>query len=271
LVGLKAATGEIPTTGVFPLSASLDHVGPLAQSVRDAWAVYEVLKGTPPGPKVAMPITQVRLGRLVGYFSEKLDPQVRRRFDEALDRLKSAGATIVDVTIRHASDTPLAYARLVLTEAFAVHRDTLANSGSKYSAGVRARLEAGRDLTAEDYEWAQKDRAILRKEVDTALVKCDALVLPTLPIPAPAIGASTVRLGSSDDDIRPLMLRMTQLFNLTGNPAITLPCGLTAEGLPCGFQIVGRRDFTPELLSLSLACEPIVSRAARGRVENRDL
>jgi len=272
VVGLKPAYGEIPTTGVFPLSVSLDHVGPLAQSVGDAWTVYEVLKGSPPSlPKIAAPVSKMRLGKLGGYFLQKLEPEVRRRFEEALDRLKSAGAIIVDAKIPHSSDIALTYARISLPEAYAVHARSLETSPDGYSEGVRARLESGRDVPRKDYEEAQKHRETLRAEVDAALSQCDALVLPTLPIAAPKIGAATVTIGSSEEDVRPLMLRLTQLFNLTGHPAITLPCGLTTEGLPCGLQLVGRRDGTVDLLRVSLGCEPYVSpEISRGRAHAAD-
>jgi aspartyl-tRNA(Asn)/glutamyl-tRNA(Gln) amidotransferase subunit A len=274
VVGLKPAFGEIPTTGVFPLSVSLDHVGPITRSVSDAWTVYEVLKGSPPSsPKTAATVSQVRLGKLGGYFLQKLEPDVRRRFDEALDRLKSAGAIIVDAKIPHSRDIALTYVRVALPEAFAVHAQSLEANPDGYSEGVRTRLEAGRHVPHEDYEKAQKHRGTLRAEVDEALSHCDALVLPTLPIAAPKIGATTITIGSSEEDVRSLMLRLTQLFNLTGHPAITLPCGTTSEGLPCGLQLVGRRDGTVDLLRLSLGCEahvsPMSSRA-RAHAADRD-
>ena len=269
VVGLKPAFGEIPTTGVFPLSVSLDHVGPLTRSVTDAWTMYEVLKGSPASPKVAAPVSQMRLGRIGGYFLEKLDTDVRQRFDEALERLASAGATVVDVAIPHAAGIALTYARIALTEAFAVHAKTLADNPEGYSEGVRARLEGGRDLPRDDYVRAQNDRAALRDEVDAALFRCDALVLPTLPIPAPTIGATSVTVGSSQEDVRSMMLRLTQLFNLTGHPAISLPCGITIDGLPCGFQLAGRRDETVDLLRLSLGCEPYITPGAPARAGHR--
>jgi aspartyl-tRNA(Asn)/glutamyl-tRNA(Gln) amidotransferase subunit A len=272
VVGLKPAFGEIPTTGVYPLSVSLDHVGPLTSSVADAWTVYEVMKGSPPSAKTAAAVTDVRLGKLGGYFLEKLDTEVRLRFEEALARLADAGARIFDVTVPHAAQTPLTYARITLPEAFAVHAKALAANPDVYSAGVRARLEAGRNVTRSDYEQAQKDRAALREEVDAVLSGCDALVLPTLPIPAPIIGVPLVTINSLQEDVRPIMLRLTQLFNLTGHPAISIPCGLTSLGLPCGFQLVGRRNETIDLLRVSLGCEGHLTPAsphARARAADR--
>lgn len=263
VVGLKPTFGEVPTTGVVPLSVSLDHVGPLARNVRDAWAVFAVLSGIPvptdPAPSSGPP----RLGRLSGYFLEHLDAEVRMRFEEAVDRLQASGATVADVTIPHASDIALTYVAIALSEAAAYHLRTLEQAPEGYTEGVRARLEMGRDIPAGDYLAAQGTRATLRAEVDAALSQCDALVLPTLPIPAPRIGATTVAIESGEEPVRPLMLRLTQLFNLTGHPAISLPCGDTADGLPCGIQLIGqrRRHGTVDLLGCALRCETHVTAA----------
>ena len=271
VVGLKPAFGEIPTTGVVPLSVSLDHVGPLARSVVDAWTVYEVLKDVPPAPKVPAKPADIRLGLLGGYFLEKLDDEVRRRFDEAINRLKAAGATIVPVTIPTTGIIAETYVRVVLPEAFAVYARTLESSPQSLSEGVRARLEGGRQISKEEYVTGQRDRGVLRHDVDAALSTCDALVLPTLPIPAPKFGVKTVTIGGTEEDLRPIMLRLTQLFNLTGHPAISLPCGTTRDGLPCGLQLVGRREGTRDLLSLSLGCETYVSPRERAHADGRDL
>jgi aspartyl-tRNA(Asn)/glutamyl-tRNA(Gln) amidotransferase subunit A len=98
---------------------------------------------------------------------------------------------------------------------------------------------------------------MLRAAVDDTLADADALVLPTLPIPAPLIGATTVTIDGSETPIRPLTLRETQLFNLTGHPAIALPCGRTFDGLPASIQFVGRK--TEALLSLALTCERLIA------------
>jgi aspartyl-tRNA(Asn)/glutamyl-tRNA(Gln) amidotransferase subunit A len=102
---------------------------------------------------------------------------------------------------------------------------------------------------------ALQGREILRREVDAALAGHDALVLPTLPIAAPLIGANSAEIGGKKEPVRNLMLRLTQLFNVTGHPAISLPCGVTSTGLPCGLQLVGARGATDALLRAALACE----------------
>jgi len=119
--------------------------------------------------------------------------------------------------------------------------------------------DVARYITAADYVRALDGRRTLKRQVDSALEGVDALLLPTLPIVAPPIGAATVEVGSSREPVRNVMLRLTQLFNLTGHPAISIPCGETRDGLPCGIQLVGRHKQTPELLQASLSCEAFVT------------
>lgn len=259
VVGLKPSFGEIPTAGVVPLSVSLDHVGPIARNVGDAWAVHDALAGTPGKPLAGAPIGDLRLGRLTGYFLEKLDNDVRARTAEAIERLKDAGASVVDIDLGALPDIANTYLNVALPEAYASHADALTNVPDKFSESVRARLEMGARISRSDYVRAQADRAHMKASVDAALSRCDALVLATMPIPPQKIGATTALVNGVEEPLRPLTLRHTQLFNLTGHPAISLPCGTTRDGLPCGFQMVGRHKHTRDLLHVALTCELAVS------------
>jgi Asp-tRNA(Asn)/Glu-tRNA(Gln) amidotransferase A subunit family amidase len=231
----------------------------MARSVADAWLLYLVLRGTPtaarwplPAPR---PVAGLRLGVPRGYFHDVLDDEVRARFAASLAWLRQAGAQVVDVTIPDAAGTPPVYLHTSLPEAAAYHAESLAAAPGRYTRNVRLRLEMGRYVLAEDYVRAQTARAVLRREVDAALEGCDALVLPTLPIPAPPVGAASVEVAGTRQPVRAMMLRLTQLFNLTGHPAISLPMGETDGGLPCGLQMVGRIGDTESLLAVAAACE----------------
>lgn len=256
VVGFKPTYGEVPVDGVVPLSGSLDHVGPLAGSVTDAWLVYRALVGDlqPPALSGVSP-AQLRLAVPRAYFCDLMDDEVRARFEEALERLRRAGAHVAVAEIPHAAETASIYLAIALAEAATYHAATLDSMPERYTAPVRLRLEAGRYILAEDYLRALNGRAHLRREVDSLLASADALVLPTLPIPAPLIGATAMTLGDREELVRNLMLRLTQLFNLTGHPAISLPSGVTAAGLPCGLQLVGARMHSDALARIALACE----------------
>jgi aspartyl-tRNA(Asn)/glutamyl-tRNA(Gln) amidotransferase subunit A len=243
---------------VVPLSDKLDHVGPLTRNAADARVIHRVLTGRRPASATPLvPVASLRLAVPRPYFLDLLDDEVRRRFDEALERLRRAGADVTDVAIPHTDAIAATYLNIVLTDALAYHRSALEWVPELYTPPVRERLEMGRMVSSSDYQRALNTRDVLRRDVSAALEGHDGLMLPTLPIPAPVIGAETVHIGESNEPVRPVMLRLTQLFNLTGHPAIALPAGRTSTGLPCSVQLVGAD--TESLLCVALATEPHVS------------
>jgi aspartyl-tRNA(Asn)/glutamyl-tRNA(Gln) amidotransferase subunit A len=261
LVGLKPTFGEVPVDGIVPLSRTFDHAGPLASSVTDAWLVYRAVSGgSPARPPAAAPMNGLRLAVPRKYFCDVLDDEVREQFEAAVASLARAGAHIDDIEIRHAADAGTVYLHICLADAAAYHAATLDGMPEKYTANVRLRLEMGRYVLAEDYVRALTGRDVLRREVDVALAEYDALLLPTLPIPAPEIGADSVQIAGKAEPVRNIMLRLTQPFNVTGHPAITMPGGATAAGLPCGLQLVGRRHETDALVRTALAVEASIAR-----------
>jgi aspartyl-tRNA(Asn)/glutamyl-tRNA(Gln) amidotransferase subunit A len=192
------------------------------------------------------------------YFCDVLDDDVRTKFENALETFRVAGASIDDVEIHNAEHIAAIYLHLVLGDAAAYHAKTLETIPERYTTPVRERLEMGRYVLAEDYVRALNGRAALTRQVDAALTGHEALVLPTLPIVAPPIGAEVVPAGPVRQPVRNLMLRLTQLFNLTGHPAISLPWGFSPGGLPCGVQLVGARGDTEGLLRVALSCEDLL-------------
>jgi aspartyl-tRNA(Asn)/glutamyl-tRNA(Gln) amidotransferase subunit A len=260
LVGLKPGLGEVPTHGVVPLSTTLDHVGPLTRSVADARLLYDALRGAAVGATAStrIEVEGLRLGIPRGYFMALLDTQVAAAFDAACERLRDAGAVLTDVTIQHAGDLAPVYTHIVLSEAAAYHAPALDSRPDEYTRNVRLRLEMGRYILAEDYVRALRGRERLRREVDAALQEHDALLLPTVAVPATRLGAETVRVGTAEEPVRNITLRLTQLFSVTGHPAITVPCGTTAEGLPIGAQLAASRGTTSRLLDVAESLQPYV-------------
>ena len=256
LVGLKATIGELPTDGIVPLSETLDHVGPMCLSVEDTALLYGVLRGiSNPEPLASRDVRGMRFGIPRAYFLDLLDAQVAARFDEACERLRAAGAILDDVMIRHTKEIGTIYVHIALPEAAAYHAATLDSRPQDYTENVRLRLEMGRYILAEDYVRAQRGRHALTREVREALGGRDGLLLPSMPVPATRLGVPTVSIGGTEETVRNITLRLTQLFNITGHPAISLPCGRTDEGLPVGLQIVGTRNRTPELLQVAASLE----------------
>jgi aspartyl-tRNA(Asn)/glutamyl-tRNA(Gln) amidotransferase subunit A len=256
LVGLKPALHEVPIDGIVPLSETLDHVGPICKTVEDAAIVFAALRGEQEPTRAPREVSGIRLGVLRGYFMALLDTQVAHAFDQACARLTDAGVVLEDVTLAHAGDIAAVYLHIVLAEAAAYHAMTLDSRPDDYTANVRIRLEMGRYILAQDYVRAMRGRELLTREVDAAINGRDGLLLPALAVPATKLGASTVRVGGSEEPVRNITLRLTQLFNITGHPAISIPCGKTIEGLPIGAQLVGPAQQTSALLATAAAVEP---------------
>ena len=253
-VGLKPSLGEVPTAGVVPLSKTLDHVGPLARTVEDAANVWAVIAARPI-PRIESRGT-LALGAPGGYFTARLTAEVRAAFENALDRLRSCGVRIEPRTVRGTETIVDTYTSISLPEAAHWHAPTIEDRVSDYQPPVRERLERGRAIAAVSYLRAMDTREQLRAAVDAALEGCDALVLPTLPIVAPVLGAVDVTMDNGETiPVRAAMLRLTQLFNITGHPAISLP--IASAGLPVGMQLVGQRDRTEDLISLASQCARI--------------
>lgn len=258
VVGFKPEWGDVPADGVVPLSRQLDHVGPLARTVTDAWLVYESLCGRLPAPAATLTapsLKGVRLGVLRGYFEDRLDAEVADRHAAALDTLRRAGAVLEPVELSHAATMAAVYLPLVLGDAAAYHADTLERRPEDYTPGVRARLEMGRALLAEDYVRALHGREVIAREIERALDGRQALVSATTPVPAPRLGEPTVAVRGGSEPTRNALLRLTQPFNLGRQPAITMPSGETQDALPVGLQLVAACGRTQPLLELALACE----------------
>ena len=254
VVGLKASLSEIPTEGAVPLSFTFDHVGPIARSVEDAATIWAVLTGQRPKPIEASAPRAVKLGMLGGYFTDVLDSNVRPSFEGAIERLVRCGMAIDDRTVAGTETITSTYVAISLAEAAHWHAQFLQTRSAEYQPGVRARLAIGEKVLAVDYIAARETRERLRRAVDAALDGCDALLLPTLAIVAPTLGAQDVTMSDGQQmPVRSAMLRLTQPFNVTGHPAISLP--LPTNGLPVGLQLVGRRDQTAALLATARACE----------------
>jgi aspartyl-tRNA(Asn)/glutamyl-tRNA(Gln) amidotransferase subunit A len=267
VVGLKPTWGRVPATGVWPLSWSCDHVGPIAGSVADVALLDLVLAGDPaappaPGPAPARP----RIGRLVGDDLGPLDPAVTAATDELCRRLEAAGATLDEVVL------PLGAARgatatIVLAEAAEAHARLLAETGSDgYSRAMLAMIRIGRSALAGEYLTGLRYRGRFAAEVEALLAGRDALLLPTLPCVAPAAGDRTVTIAGTQVGVQAALTRLPGPFNCSGSPVLSLPAGL-ADGLPVGVSLVGRIGGDRDLLALAAWVEtvaPPIGRPAIG-------
>jgi aspartyl-tRNA(Asn)/glutamyl-tRNA(Gln) amidotransferase subunit A len=266
VVGLKPTWGRVPATGVWPLSWSCDHVGPIAATVADVALLDQVLAGgagpaATPGPRPAGP----RIGRLVGDDLDPVDPAVTAVVDELCRRLEAAGATLDEVAL------PLRAARgavatIVLAEAAAAHARLLAETGEDgYSRAMLAMIRIGRSALAGEYLTGLRYRGRFVAEVEGLLADRDALLLPTLPCAAPPAGERTVTIAGTRVGVQAALTRLPGPFNCSGSPVLSLPAGQVG-GLPVGASLVGRIGGDRALLSLAAWVEVVAPDIGRPAV-----
>ncbi len=256
VVGLKPTYGLVSRRGAFPLSWSQDHLGPLARTALDCALLLDAIAGPdpadpttraarPPGAVAALRgapahLRDVRVGVLREHRAGVVDAEVGAAFDQAISQFAALGAEIHEVTF---PEEPLAISAaqtILFGEATAVHQKWLRERADDYGADVRGRLELGALLPGVDYVQAQRLRTRIVQRMLAAMAEVDVLAGPTTPIPAPPIAATTIRVEEREVDPRTVLLRFTRLFDLTGQPAVSVPCGFTAGGLPIGLQLAAR-------------------------------
>ena len=253
ITGLKPTYGRTSRYGIFPLAWSMDHGGPMARSALDVAMLLQAIAG----PDAKDPTTADRevpdypaaltgdiKGERVGvprrYFYDRSAPQVEERVRQALQVLEELGAKLVEIDIPDIEHSAAAAAVLYYVEATAYHDDEfLAGRGHMFTDRVRRFLEFGNFILARDYLQAQRYRALLGRRVADQWRQVELIVTPTLPITATPLGQATVTAGNVEEPVYMALLRNTEPFNLTGLPALTVPCGFSSEGMPIGMQIIG--------------------------------
>ncbi len=257
LVGLKPVFRDVPTQGVVPLSTSLDHVGPLCATVADAAAIFRRdcrragIRRPAAARRPARPAAGCAAALLPRSARRRRRPRVRRDVRAARGGRRHTRRRRDSARGEIARGLPARGPHRGGGVPFA--RRSRAQPDD-YTPTVRARLEAGRYVLAEDYIRALRGRDVLRREVTAALEGRDALLLPALAVPATPLGATTMRVSGVDEPVRNVTLRLTQLFNITGHAAITVPCGTTGGGLPIGAQLAA--PSTAGLLGVAATLEP---------------
>jgi aspartyl-tRNA(Asn)/glutamyl-tRNA(Gln) amidotransferase subunit A len=248
IVGLKATYGLVSRRGVFPLSFTLDHVGPMARSVSDVAMMLDAIVGHDPGDpgsstaptplsgsELQRGLRGLRVGFVRRFHEDDLpaDPEMVASIDDAARTLEAEGAFVRDVSLPPLGQYSGVQRVIMLSESWAIHSKWLRERPGDYGASARRRLMAGAFLTAGDYVHAQQRRTDLTTAVDNAFADADVLLVANAMDPACAI----------DDDeavARTYPRQARNVFSLTGHPAIALMSGISKAGLPLSIQLVAR-------------------------------
>jgi aspartyl-tRNA(Asn)/glutamyl-tRNA(Gln) amidotransferase subunit A len=273
LVGFKPSYGLVSKAGVFPLAPTLDHVGPMTRSVADAQLLMDVMAGRDPAdPATARipvrsyqgqrPVAGLTVGVPKNFFFDRCHSSVLQGVHAACTKLQEQGIRLREIEIPLMSDVPDMQGVVIASEALAVHKRMLESQPDLYGADVRRRLEAAGDIKGSEYFSTLEFRRAFRQQLANVFAEVDAIVTPTTALTATDLGQWKTHIKAHEVNIRAHLTRCTNPWNLSGLPAISLPCGFSSDGLPIGLQLIGPMFADAKLLAIARAIERILGPSA---------
>ncbi|MDA1036563.1 MAG: amidase [Chloroflexi bacterium] len=252
LTGIKPTFGLTSRAGVTPLSWSLDTVGPMARSAEDAAIALNVLAGYDPDDPASVRsekidytkgldagIRGLRVGVPKEYIWDIVDPEVETAFRKAMSDLEELGATVEEISIPELEWVPSMSIAITTVEAAAIYGELARTRGDDLDPAVLRRVESGFFISGERYAHALRARALFTRRLNVAFEKVDVIATPTVATPAPPQNADRMEIGGVNTNVREALLRDTRIFNASRLPAVAMPTGFSAEGLPLSMQIAG--------------------------------
>jgi aspartyl-tRNA(Asn)/glutamyl-tRNA(Gln) amidotransferase subunit A len=268
IVGLKPTYGRVSRYGVVPVSWSCDHIGPMTRTVADCAAMLGAIAGADPKDSTAghVPVPDYlsqlggdlkgyRIGIADAYLREHVDQTVSGLVDEAIAELTRLGATIVSIELPPPSEAVPTLLGIITPEATAYHLPWLRERPEDYSHAVRDRLELGAITPAVSYIQAQRVRRRITDDMLAAMEGIDLIVMPTAPSAATPSDDDISSSEEADPALLATIMNFTGPFDLTGFPAVSIPCGFTDGGLPVGLQLVAHPYEEARLLAAAHAYE----------------
>jgi aspartyl-tRNA(Asn)/glutamyl-tRNA(Gln) amidotransferase subunit A len=268
VVGLKQSYGLVSRHGIYPLAESFDHAGPLTRTVTDAAIMLQALAGEDTNDETTRgvivdnysaslgeDIRGKRIGVPTDFFFDDLHPDTADRVQAAIKQLEALGAEVREIFLPDMKAAVHAWNTMALCEAYVVHEGHVRDHAGKMGPEVESRVLLGKEISARDYIAARDHQTRVRQAMAEVMREVDAIAAPTTPIPAVEIETGCTTVDGKIVDGIPIIGRFTRLAVFSGQPAISLPCGFTADGLPVGLQLIGSRFDEAALLSIADAYE----------------
>ena len=269
IVGLKPTYGRVSLNGVFPLATSLDHVGPLTRTVEDAAILLQEMAGfdeddprslQAPVPNYRDTLFDASVEGLKIAVSEDIDqipvdPDILKAFRAMISKIEKLGGEIIEAKLTSAKTSEEVSSIILLAEAASQHAELLAKHSDQYGRNVIDRFRAGQKIQTEAYIKASRNREVITREFELLFQKYDFYLTPTAQILPPKIGQQIVMVDSTEVNVVLGCTQFTRLANLTGMPAIALPCGFSTDSLPLSIQFMAPKLCESELLKLAYALE----------------
>ncbi|MBY0223887.1 MULTISPECIES: amidase [Sporosarcina] len=270
VVGMKPTFGLVSKVGAFPLAYTLDHIGPMTNTIRDNALLLNVMAGydfkdphsvqrdvQDYSERISKDVSGLKIGIPDWYF-ERIEEEVSDAVESCIKLYEQIGIQVKLVNMPVMRDIATAQIVTIQAEATAVHQETMQNHKDELDREVYDRLIASQSVRGYEYVQSQIKRSSLIKEYNLVFNEVDALLTPTLPILPTDIGQREVRIGTETESVRSALLRLTSPTNYTGNPSLSLPCGLSESGLPIGVQLIGKHWSEGLLYQLGYALEQAI-------------
>ncbi|WP_243646953.1 amidase [Scopulibacillus darangshiensis] len=255
VVGLKPTYGLIDMKGITPLSWSLDHAGPIARNVTDLALVMEALTNKPFGKSCIPDIKGMRVGIPKQHFNERIAVEIRQIYHKAVLEFERLGAVLVEIDLPFAAEALGVASTVATAEVGYVHKDRMKSSINLYSDGAKKVFKTSQSISSFSYIEAMNKREKMSHQLTELYNYIDVIVTPTLPAIPTEIGANEVQFPEEREDVEDCMIRFTCLFNITGHPTLSIPCGLTDKSIPVGLQIIANHHREDLLLRAAFTYE----------------
>lgn len=274
IVGMKPTYGRVSKYGAFPLSYTLDHIGPMTKTVQDNAVLLNILAGYDPLDDASIAFTEEDFTRCMGksirhkkigvpsFYYKGIDEEVRQQVDHVIQLYEQLGAQVVPIELNFIDEIIRMQSIIIQSEAYAIHENNLKKYAEDMQLEVRKRLEDSKQIKGYEYVLAKRNQKKWIETFNKVFQEVDVLLTPTLPIVPTDIFQREVMIQGESQPVIPMLLRQTSPTNYLGNPSLSVPCGFSKDSLPIGFQLIAEHGAETKLYQFAAMFEQAFSISA---------